>query len=79
MNSDCKERLQIVGIVDCKESEDYIIVTDKPSPKRCKLEPEENLHRKLIRRDGHCIVNYFAEHLKKILTKFKTNWTQNFR
>ena len=37
----------------CKESEDCIIVTDKPSLYRCKLEAEKNLHRKLIPVDGH--------------------------
>ena len=42
-------------IADCKEGEDCITVTDKPSPKRCKLEPEKNLNRKLIPGDGHCI------------------------
>ena len=39
-------------ITDCKEGEDCIIITDIPSSKRCKLEPEENLHRKLIPGDG---------------------------
>ena len=53
-------------ITDCKESEDCIIVIDKPSRKKCKLEPEENLLRKLIPGDGHC----FAVILKRILTKF---------
>ena len=63
----------------CKESEGCIVVTDKPSAKKCKLEPEENLYRKLIPRDGHCIANCFAVHFEEILTKFKTNWTKNFR
>ena len=49
----------------CKEDEDCIIVTDKPSPKRCKLELEENLHCKLTPGDGHCITNYFAVHFEK--------------
>ena len=49
----------------CKEDEDCIIVTDKPSPKRCKLELEENLHCKLTPEDGHCITNYFAVHFEK--------------
>ena len=44
-------------ITDFEEGEDCIIVTDIPSPKRCKLEPEEILHHKLIPGDGHCIAN----------------------
>ena len=47
-------------ITDFKEGEDGIIVTDIPSPEICKLEPEENLHRKLIPGDGHRIDNCFA-------------------
>ena len=56
-------------ITDRKEGEDCIIVTRMPSHKRYKLEPEENLHCKLIPGDGHCIANYFAVHLEKNLHK----------
>ena len=34
-------------MADCKENEDCIIVSDKYSPKRCKLEVEKNLYCKL--------------------------------
>ena len=33
---------------NCKECEDCVIITDIPSPKECKLEPEEILLHKLI-------------------------------
>ena len=56
-------------ITDCKEGEDCIIVTDKPSPKRSKLEPEENLNRELIPGDGHCIANCSALHFQENLDK----------
>ena len=56
-------------IIDCKKYEDCISVTDIPSLKRCKIEPEKNLHRKLIPGDGHFIVNCFAVHFKENLGK----------
>ena len=49
--------------------EGCIKVTDIPSPKRCKLELEENLHRKLIPGDGHCIANCFTLHIEDNLDK----------
>ena len=49
-------------VADCKEKEDWFIVTDKPTRRRCKLEPVENLYCKLIPGDGHCIANCFAVH-----------------
>ena len=62
-------------ITDCKEGEDCIIVKDKPSPKRCKLELEDNLHLKSITGDGYCIANCFAVHfdenLDKVLDKLR--------
>ena len=61
--------MTVTTIANCEESEDYIIVLDKPSPKRCKLEPEENLHRKLITGDGHCIANCFAIHWEENVDK----------
>ena len=66
MNSDIDDDCIISS---CKESEDYIIVTDKPSPKICKLESEENLYRKLIPGDGPCIANCFAVNFEKNLDK----------
>ena len=38
-------------------------------PKRCKLELAENLHRKLVPGDGHCIANCFAAHFEENLDK----------
>ena len=80
MNSD-NDGDCIIG--NCEESEDYIIVLDKPSPKRCKLEPEENLHRKLIPGDEHCIANCFAVHfeenLDKVLDKLDTKFQINLQ
>ena len=70
-------------ITDCKEGEDCIIVTDKPLPKRYKLEPEEILHRKLIPGDGHCIANcfavYFEETLDKVVDKLNTEFGINLQ
>ena len=52
-------------IANCKEREDYIIVKDKPSPKRCELEPEENLHHTLIPGNRNYIANCFALYFEK--------------
>ena len=61
------------------EGEDCIIVTDIPSPKRCKLEPEENLHRKLILEDRHCSSICFAVHFEENLDKFLDKVDTEFR
>ena len=70
-------------IADCKESEDCIIVSDKPSNKRCKLELEENLQHKLIPGDGHCIAKcsavHFEESLDKVLDKLDTEFQINLQ
>ena len=80
MNSDIDDDCIISS---CKESEDYIIVTDKPSPKICKLESEENLYRKLIPGDGPCIANCFAvnfeKNLDKVLDKSDTEFQINLQ
>ena len=65
-------------ITDCREGEDCIIVIDKPSPKRCKLKPEGNVHRKLIRKDGHCIASCFAVHFEEILVKVQDKLNTEF-
>ena len=53
----------------------------KPSPKRYKSEPEENVHRKSIPGNGHCIGNCFAVHfeenLDKVLDKLDTEFAIN--
>ena len=73
----------VTAIASCEECEDCIIVLDKRSPKRCKLEPEENLHRKLITGDGNCIANCFAihfeENLDKVLDKLDTKFQINLQ
>ena len=56
-------------IADCKESEDCIIVSDKHSPKRCKLEVEKNLYRKLTPGDDTVLPTDLQYILKKILAK----------
>ena len=47
--------------------------------KRCKLESEENLYRKLIPGDGHCIGDCFAVHFEENLEKFLDKFDTEFR
>ena len=52
-------------------------------PKRCKLEPEENKHRKSIPGDRHCIANCFTVHfeetLDRVLGKLDTEFGINLQ
>ena len=52
-------------------------------PKRCKLEPKENKHRKSIPGDGHCIANCFAVHFEetrdRVLDKLDTEFGINLQ
>ena len=56
-------------MADCKENEDCIIVSDKYSPKRCKLEVEKNLYCKLTPGDDTVLSTDLQYILKKILAK----------
>ena len=73
MNSDSGSDCMIA---DCKEGEEWIVVTDIPSSKRCKLKPEENLHCELmpdlimsINIVLPAVLQYFEENLDKVLDK----------
>ena len=66
-------------IADCKEGEEWIVVTDIPSSKRCKLKPEENLHCELmpellmsINIVLPTVLQYFEENLNKVLDKLNS-------
>ena len=73
MNSDSGSDCMIA---DCKEGKEWIVVTDIPSSKRCKLKPEENLHCELmpdlimsINIVLPAVLQYFEENLDKVLDK----------